>query len=123
MVIKYHSSIFLRILNNVSFPSEFNHVLNDNGDCVLVPGAQPLPSDGTCSNGDEYWYERTAYRKIRYSTCEGGITIHQGDPHNCPGIRGHGFFFWVFVLFFPTAIALLVGFWVYKRSGFVRGYV
>jgi len=109
--------------SRVDFECEFNHVLNDNGDCVLVPGAQPLPSDGTCSNGDEYWYERTAYRKIRYSTCEGGITIHQGDPHNCPGIRGHGFFFWVFVLFFPTAIALLVGFWVYKRSGFVRGTI
>ena len=103
------------------YHSEFNHVPNDNGDCVLVAGATPLPNDETCSYGDDFWFDRTAYRKIPYSTCEGGERLDRGDAHLCPGVKGHGFFFWLFVLFIPTAIASLVGYWVYKRSGFARG--
>ena len=47
--------------------SEFNYMRNDAGECVLVPGTQPLSDDDSvCRAGDEYWYERTAYRKIPY---------------------------------------------------------
>ena len=88
----------------------------------MVAGATPLPDDDTCPYGEDYWYERTAYRKIPYSTCEGGIRPDQGTKHLCPGLKGHGFFFWLFVLFLPIALASLVGYWFYRRSGLARGY-
>lgn len=96
---------------------------NAEGKCVLVEGIQPLPSDDSCRNGEEYWYERTEYRKIRYSSCEGGSRLDQGTRHLCPGVKGHGFFFWLFVLFVPLMLASLVGYWFYKKSGVARGYV
>jgi len=105
------------------FECEFNHVLDSNGNCVLVPGATALTSDDTCPYGEDYWYERTAYRKIPYSSCEGGDRLDRGRAHACPGIRGHGFFFWLFVLFIPASLASLVGYWFYRRSGLARGTI
>lgn len=90
---------------------------------MLVDGATPLANDETCANGEEYWYERTAYRKIPYSSCEEGIRMDRGRAHRCPGIKGHGFFFWLFVLFIPASLAGLTGYWFYRRSGLARGYV
>ncbi|EJC99110.1 signal sequence binding protein [Fomitiporia mediterranea MF3/22] len=109
--------------SDIDFECEFNHVRNDAGECVLVPGATPLPDDDSCPYGEEYWYERTAYRKIPYSSCEGGQRPDRGTAHLCPGLRGHGFFFWVFVLFVPIALAGLVGYWIYRRSGLARGTI
>lgn len=88
---------------------------------MLVDGATPLASDDSCLHGEEYWYERTPYRKIPYSSCEGGIRPDRGSGHACPGLRGHGFFFWVFVVFVPLSFAGLVGYWMYRRSGLARG--
>lgn len=105
------------------FLSEFNHARNSAGVCVLVDGAEPLPSDDSCPRGEDYWYERTAYRKIAYSSCEGGKRPDRGTSHACPGLKGHGFFFWVFVLFVPVTMAGLVGYWFYRRSGLARGCV
>lgn len=105
------------------FECEFNHVKNAAGDCVLVPGTSPLPSDDSCRGDDDYWYERTAYRKVRYSSCEGGDRPDRGTQHLCPGIKGHSVFFWLMVLLFPFAITALVSRWWYKKSGLARGTI
>ena len=86
-----------------------------------MPGTEPLPDDMSCLDGQEYWYERTAYRKIPYSSCEDGERPDRGKRHLCPGIKGHGFFFWLMVLFVPAALATLVGYYYYRRSGLARG--
>lgn len=109
------------VLNPLS--SEFNHIRDTSGACVLAAGATPLPNEETCTPGQDYWYERTAYRKIPYSTCIGGKRPHEGPSHVCPGLKGHGFFFWLFVLFVPLALAGVIGHWIYRRSGLARGYV
>jgi hypothetical protein len=66
-------------------PSEFNYVKNSADECVLVPGTIPLPDDSSCKNGEDYWYERTAYRLIPYSSCMGGIRLDRGARHVCYG--------------------------------------
>ncbi|THH04806.1 hypothetical protein EW145_g5251 [Phellinidium pouzarii] len=108
---------------DADFECEFNHIRNAAGDCVLAFGASPLPNDETCPYGEDYWYERTPYRKITYSSCEEGDRPDRGARHTCPGIKGHGFFFWLFVLFVPVTMAGLVGYWIYRRSGLARGTI
>lgn len=97
-------------------------MLDEEDNCVLVQGARPLPNDDSCSSGEDYWYERTAYRKIYYSSCEGGTRLDHGRAHACPGLKGHGFFFWLFVLFVPASLAGLIGYWIFRRNGLARGY-
>lgn len=70
-----------------------------------------------CRNGESEWYELTAYRKVPISSCEGGKRIDRGKAHPCPGIQGHGAFFWLMMLFIPIAFAALVGVWWYRRGG------
>lgn len=108
------------LLNRSCF-SEFNHRRDADGKCVLSPGLNPLPDDDSCRNGEEFWYERTAYRKGPMSTCEGGTRLDQGNRHRCPGLKGHGFFFWFFALIVPTMLAGLVGQWYYRRMVLARG--
>lgn len=104
--------------------SEFNYEMNAAGNCVLQPGLKPLPSDDAeCWEGSDYWYDRTAYRKIPYSTCEGGETLHHGDRHVCPGFKAHGAAFWWTIFLLPFAVTALVAYWFYRRSGMARGYV
>ena len=103
--------------------SEFNHVKNSNDECVLYPGTKPLPNDDSCKNGEQYWYERTPYRLIPYSSCEGGLRLDRGTPHVCPGFGAHGVFFWMFVVLIPFAFTALVGYYYYRRSGLARGLV
>lgn len=88
-----------------------------------MEGAKPLPDDTTCADGQDYWYERTAYRKIPYSTCEGGKRPDQGLAHFCPGIKGHSGMFWFTFLILPFAFTALVAYWYYRRGGFNRGCV
>lgn len=90
---------------------------------MLVPGAVALPDDpdAQCRDGDDYWYERTAYRKIPYSTCENGERPDRGKQHVCPGIKAHGAAFWIFVVIIPFAFTSLVGYWYYRRMGLARG--
>jgi hypothetical protein len=98
--------------------------MNSEGECVLIPGLQPLPSDDSeCWEGADYWYDRTAYRKIPYSTCEGGLELHHGDKHVCPGFKAHGAGFWWTIILLPFGITALVAYWYYRRSGLARGYV
>jgi photosystem II stability/assembly factor-like uncharacterized protein len=105
------------------FECEFNYVRNGEGECVLVPGTNARPSDDSCRNGEDYWYERTPYRKVLYSTCEGGDRIDQGTRHLCPGINGHSAMFWMIVILFPFVITALVAWWWYSKSGMARGTI
>lgn len=112
-----------RSLTILIYSSEFNHVKNSADQCVLVPGTTPLPDDDSCKDDEEYWYERTAYRLIPYSSCAGGKRLDRGAEHQCPGFKAHGTFFWLFVLLIPFGFTALVGYYYYRRSGLARGYV
>ncbi|ELU44262.1 signal sequence binding protein [Rhizoctonia solani AG-1 IA] len=101
---------------------EFNYVRNSAGDCVLTPGAEPLPNDDTCPGDASVWYERTAYRKIPHSSCEGGDRKDRGPEHPCPGIGSHGYLFWGFVVMIPIIFAGLVGLH-FKKHGFATGAI
>jgi hypothetical protein len=114
---------FLRVLTFDIFYSEFNYMKDHNDDCVLVPGTTPLPDDDSCSNGEEYWYERTPYRIIPYSSCEDGQRPDRGTQHVCPGFKSKGSLFWFFMLILPFGFTALVGYYYWKRSGLARGYV
>ncbi|KAH8091690.1 hypothetical protein BXZ70DRAFT_898717 [Cristinia sonorae] len=106
-----------------SLYSEFNYRRGLGGECVLVNGTLPLPPDDTCRGEEDYWYDRTPYRKIPYSSCIGDYRPDHGEAHLCPGIKGHGFFFWLFVLVIPFAFTALVGYWYYRKSGLARGTI
>jgi len=91
-----------------------------------VDGATTLPIDTseTCilePNSDD-WYERTAYRKIPYSTCEGGMRPDRGTPHSCGGVRGLSILFWLSILILPLGFASLVAYYYYKK-GYRRGAI
>jgi hypothetical protein len=105
------------------FECEFNYVKNPNDECVLVPGTSPLPDDETCRDGAEYWYERTPYRLIPYSSCEGGYRPDHGEAHRCPGFGSKGFWFWFFILLLPFGFTALVGHYYFRRSGMARGTI
>ncbi|KAK7024339.1 vacuolar protein sorting/targeting protein PEP1 [Paramarasmius palmivorus] len=108
----------------VDFECEFNHIRDPNTDeCVLVPGSFPLPSDQKCQS-DGKWYERTAYRKIPHSKCDGGERLDRGKEHYCPGsLSGHGFWFWFLVLAVPFGLTALVGLWWWRNSGLAKGMI
>lgn len=91
---------------------------------MLIPGAQPPPSDDSeCQKGEDYWYEKTAYRLTSYSSCEGGKRPDRGKQHVCPGIKSKGPLFWLFMLVLPFGFTALVAYYYYRRSGLARGYV
>ena len=104
--------------------SEFNYLRNDAGECVLIPGLSPRDPDpkGQC-RADDAWYELTPYRKIPYSSCEGGKRLDRGAKHTCPGVGGHSAFFWLMMLFIPVSFAGLIGYYYHKKGGYGRGYV
>ncbi|KAJ7626363.1 vacuolar protein sorting/targeting protein 10 [Mycena polygramma] len=105
------------------FECEFNYYKNEDDECVLAPGTTPLGNDDWCRGNEDYWYERTAYRKISYSSCEGGDRPDRGDRHQCPGFAGHSGFFWFMVIMFPIVFVATVAWWYYNRSGLARGTI
>ncbi|KAF9035551.1 signal sequence binding protein [Panaeolus papilionaceus] len=107
------------------FECEFNYVRNTLGDCELVPGTEPLAADvhDQCKNGEEFWYERTAYRVIPYSSCEDGYRQDRGNEHRCPGLGHRSVLFWLFMLFIPFGFTALVAYYYYRRSGLARGNI
>lgn len=108
--------------------SEFNHFRGESGKCELVPGATILSADTIyeqCDGFTSTWYERTAYRKIPYSSCEGGERPDRGKAHACPGLVGGGGLsglFWGSIAILPFALAGLAGYWWYHNAG-RPGYV
>jgi len=105
------------------FECEFNHERDASGECLLVSGLQPLANDDSCKGDDDYWYDRTGYRKIPHSSCEGGIRLDRGSSHVCPGFRAHGAFFWIMIFLLPFGFTSLIGYWYYRRSGMARGTI
>ena len=95
---------------------------NSNDECVLVPGTTSLPNDDSCSDGGEFWYERTPYRKIPYSSCVDGLRPDRGEAHRCPGFGSKGIVFWLFMVVLPFGFTALVATYYYRRSGLARGY-
>ncbi|KAJ7089709.1 vacuolar protein sorting/targeting protein 10 [Mycena belliarum] len=111
------------LCGRADFECDFNYFKNEADECVLAPGTTALPDDDSCRNGEDYWYERTAYRKISYSSCEGGDRPDRGARHQCPGFAGHSGFFWFIVILFPLGFVALVAWWYYTRSGLARGTI
>jgi hypothetical protein len=103
--------------------SEFNYYRDKSGRCVLVEGAAALTLDTSEEQCDGYttsWYERTAYRKIPYSSCEGGERPDRGKQHSCPGLIGGGGLgglFWGSVAILPFACAGVAGWWWFTKGG------
>lgn len=104
------------------FECEFNHYRNPAGACAPVEGAVTLSLDTQeeqCNGFEAFWYERTAYRKIPYSSCEGGTRLDRGTRHACPGLiggKGRGVFFWGSLLVLPVGLAALAGWYFFTRS-------
>ena len=101
--------------------SEFNYVKDLNDECVLVSGTTPLPDDESCKDGAEYWYERTPYRLIPYSSCVDGYRADRGTAHRCPGFGSKGAWFWFLVLVLPFGFTALVAYLYFRWSGSARG--
>ena len=110
---------FKRLDSSIS--SEFNYVKNSNDECVLVPGTTPLLDDESCKDGAEYWYERTPYRLIPYSSCVDGDRRDRGKAHRCPGFNSKGPLFWFMILLMPFGFTALVAYYYFRRSGRARG--
>lgn len=113
------------------FECEFNYFRNADGACVLVPGASPLGADTAdeqCwapgSDDPGFWFERTAYRKIPYSSCVGGDRRDRGKQHACAGLiggGGRGGMFWATIALIPFAAAGLAGYWYMQKGGRAGG--
>ncbi|KAF8169150.1 Oligoxyloglucan reducing end-specific cellobiohydrolase [Mycena galopus ATCC 62051] len=98
------------------FECEFNYYKNAEDECVLVPGTSSLPNEEICEDDAEYWYERTAYRKIAFSSCEDGERLDQGPSHPCLRYRNyHSGFSWLFV-FIPLSLAAVGGYWYCRHA-------
>ncbi|MBW0519773.1 hypothetical protein O181_059488 [Austropuccinia psidii MF-1] len=98
------------------FECEFNYRRDPvSHKCVLVPGAKPLESEPVCAWNQSFWHERTEFRKIPYSSCEGGIQLDKGRQHICPNAGGHGLFWWGSVVIAPAILFGLGGFWWMRR--------
>ncbi|ORY35539.1 hypothetical protein BCR39DRAFT_567933 [Naematelia encephala] len=104
------------------FECEFNYYRDSSGKCVLVEGATALSVSTEyeqCDGFSAFWYERTAYRKIPYSSCEGGDRPDRGKQHACPGLIGRpglGGLFWGSIAVLPFALAGLVGWWWFTKG-------
>ena len=96
---------------------------------MLVDGATALSAntqEEQCNGMEAYWYERTPYRKIPFSSCEGGDRPDRGKQHACPGLiggKGVGAFFWGTIAIIPFAFAALGGWWWFKKGGRTSGWV
>ncbi|CAH7670748.1 hypothetical protein PPACK8108_LOCUS5483 [Phakopsora pachyrhizi] len=107
------------LCSDEDFECEFNYRRDpETHKCVLTDGASPLASEESCAWNQSFWYERTEFRKIPYSSCEGGIQLDKGRQHVCSGSVAHGVFWWGSVVIAPAILFGLGGFWwMRRRSG------
>ncbi|KAF7351228.1 Sortilin [Mycena sanguinolenta] len=118
-----------RIIRNclctkADFECEFNYFKNEADECVLFPGTTPLPNDpdNWCQQGEDYWYERTAYRKISYSSCEGGEQLDLGPRHYCRSeSSGPSGCIWLAVLI--LILLAVIAAWRHHNRRRVRGAI
>ncbi|KAI9613309.1 hypothetical protein H4Q26_009909 [Puccinia striiformis f. sp. tritici PST-130] len=104
------------------FECEFNYRRDPvSHKCTLVPGASPLASEPNCAWNESFWHERTEFRKIPYSSCEGGVQLDKGRQHICPNASGHGVFWWGTVVVAPAILFGLGGFWWMRRRASGEG--
>lgn len=102
------------------FECEFNYIRKGDK-CVLVDGASPLTPNTIaeqCIGMESDWYDRTEYRKIPFSSCEGGERLDRGTKHACPGLVGIGLgaFFWATVTIVPFVCAAAAGWWYLTKG-------
>ncbi|KAJ7780931.1 Oligoxyloglucan reducing end-specific cellobiohydrolase [Mycena metata] len=98
------------------FECEFNYYKNDEDECVLAPGTSPLAPEATCEE-DGFWYERTAYRKIAFSSCVDGERFDRGPKHPCQPSGGRGLSWIVIIVLLCLATA---GYWYYRADASTR---
>ncbi|KAI5120439.1 hypothetical protein M0805_009901 [Coniferiporia weirii] len=109
------------------FECESNFIRNSTGNCVLIPGRSPLPDDSPCAFDGDLWFERTAYRRIPSSSCEGGLRLDKGRAHLCSAIvdteKRHGLLFWSVVVYLCLAVVGVLARWFYRRYWPARGSI
>ncbi|KAH0608049.1 uncharacterized protein H6S33_002101 [Morchella sextelata] len=105
---------------------DFNYERQNDGTCGLVKGYSPPDHKAICTqdkNAIEY-FEPTGYRRIPYSTCEGGHELEKTTPKPCPGHeqdfekkRGRGAkgFMLFLAVVTPIAAAFGIGWFVWTK--------
>jgi hypothetical protein len=96
----------------------------EGGTCVksiLIAEHAPSQHEDSCIDGQEDWYERTAYRKIAHSSCEGGVRLDRGTRHQCgsTGVSaGHEVVFWWAVSTIPLMVIgmVMIAWWYRKHT-------
>ncbi|KKK22888.1 hypothetical protein P175DRAFT_0448026 [Aspergillus ochraceoroseus IBT 24754] len=106
------------------YECDYNFEPQSDGSCALVPGLEKQDAAAYCkANPDaiEYW-EKTGYRRIPQTTCQGGKNLDHLERKPCPGkheefdkkhgISGVGLFFAIVT---PITVAVAVGYYAFTR--------
>ncbi|KAF4628287.1 hypothetical protein G7Y89_g9863 [Cudoniella acicularis] len=107
------------------YECDFNFERQTDGSCGLVAGYMPADHSLICEVEPDTveYFEPTGYRRIPVTTCEGGTQFDINDkPKPCPGKgdqfnKKHGpsaasIFFAITI---PIAVAMGVGYWVWRN--------
>jgi len=98
------------------FECEYNYMRNPTGQCVLIPGAEPIRRDVAeqCANNNKEYYEVTGYRKLKSTTCKGGKDGLISHP--CPSV--HSVLYWIIIVLSPFVIIGILTFcFITRRHG------
>ncbi|KAI9318385.1 hypothetical protein BX666DRAFT_1927417 [Dichotomocladium elegans] len=82
-LVQPHSEVRNCTCTYEDFECDFNFVRNENNECVLVAGLEPVIPE--CDGTMEFYYYPTGYRKTAATSCVGGIALDEGDKYWCPG--------------------------------------
>ncbi|KAI9488126.1 hypothetical protein BDB00DRAFT_849759 [Zychaea mexicana] len=97
------------------FECDFNFVRDENNKCVLVPGLQPLKPE--CHGSMDYYFESTGYRKTAATSCQGGLSLDEGEKYWCPGKSTGGGMWAVYILTPIAGAGLIYGCLHYRKHG------
>lgn len=121
--------------SRADFECDYNYYRTSDGTCKLVSGLTPAPAVDICKNHPDAieYSERTGYRKIPLSTCEGGLKLDgNAEKHPCPGkekefqekyaVGGRSF---LLIFLVPFSVFIVAGWYVYdlgirRNGGFSR---